>query len=90
LIKPRKGICGLPKDMFPRPVTRGREPPKIFFAPLKKCVGHSLKNLGSSQKTLRPSWCPKLVTGLMFPRDYVMTDTTINAKGIHDTKLSRH
>jgi len=31
-----------------------------FFAPLEKCVGHSLKlhslkNLGPSQKTLRPS-----------------------------------
>jgi len=26
----------------------------------------SLKNLGHSQRTLRPSWCPKLVTGLVY------------------------
>jgi len=30
-----------------------------------KTIGHSLKNLGSSQKTLRHPWCPKLVTGLI-------------------------
>jgi len=29
-----------------------------------KCVGHSLKNLIPFQKTLRPTWCPKMVTGL--------------------------
>jgi len=29
-----------------------------------KTIRHSLKNLGPSQKTLRPTWCPKLVTGL--------------------------
>ena len=28
--------------------------------------GHSLKKLGHSQRTLRPSWCPKLVTGLVY------------------------
>jgi len=33
--------------------------------PLEKCVGHSLKNLGSCQKTLRPTWCPNLVTGML-------------------------
>jgi len=27
-------------------------------------VGHSSKTLGPSKKTPRPSWCPKLVTGL--------------------------
>ena len=27
-------------------------------------IGHSSKNLGLSQKTLRASWCPKLVMGL--------------------------
>ena len=27
-------------------------------------IGHSLKNLGPSQKTLRHPLCPKLVTGL--------------------------
>jgi len=37
------------------------------FSPpiLEKCVGHSLKNLGPSQKNLRPPYCPKLVTGLV-------------------------
>jgi len=29
-----------------------------------KTIGHRLKNLGPSQKTLRPTWCPKMVTGL--------------------------
>jgi len=38
-------------------------PGKICWAKLKT-VGHSLKNLGPSQKTLRPTWCSKLVTGL--------------------------
>jgi len=32
---------------------------------MEKCV--SLKNLVPSQKTLRPTWCPKLVTGLLCP-----------------------
>jgi len=41
----------------------GEAPLEDFFAPLKKCVGHCLKNLGPYQKTLRPAWCPKLVTG---------------------------
>jgi len=30
-----------------------------------KIIGHSSKNLGPSQKILRPSWCPKLVMGLV-------------------------
>jgi len=30
-----------------------------------KTIGHSLKNSGPSQKTLRHPWCPKLVTGLI-------------------------
>jgi len=30
-----------------------------------KTIGHSLKNLDASQKTLRRPWCPKLVTGLI-------------------------
>jgi len=34
---------------------------------LEKCVGYSLKNLGPSQKTLRPPWCPKLFPGLVAP-----------------------
>jgi len=33
----------------------------IYF----KTIGHSLKNLGPPQKTLRPPFCPKLVTGLI-------------------------
>jgi len=28
-----------------------------------KAIGHSLKNVGPSQKTLRHPLCPKLVTG---------------------------
>ena len=42
----------------------GEKTPKFFSLPLQKCVGHSFKYLGPSQKTLRPTWCPKLVTGL--------------------------
>jgi len=45
----------------------GRSPLKIFSPLLEKCVRHSLKNLVPSQKTLRPTWCPKLVTGLLCP-----------------------
>jgi len=58
----------------PRTVTRGahggrRRPKIILSAPRKMCwteyppIEHSLKNLGPSQKTLRSTWCPKLVTG---------------------------
>jgi len=54
------------------PATRGGEGPLEKSSPLPgkmcwtwfKTIGHSSKNLGPSQKTLRPSWCPKLVTGL--------------------------
>jgi len=28
-------------------------------------IGHSSRNMGPSQKILRPSWCSKLVTGLV-------------------------
>jgi len=44
--------------------------PENFSPPLEKCVGHSLKILDIVQemwaprKTLHPSCCPKLVTGL--------------------------
>jgi len=31
-----------------------------------KTIGHSSKDFGPSQKTLRPSWWPKLVTGLIW------------------------
>jgi len=34
-----------------------------------KTIGHSSENLGLSQKTLRPSWCAKLVTVLGFGAD---------------------
>jgi len=52
---------------------QGGEPTlENFSSPLEKYVGYSLKildivqkNFGPSQKTLRPSWCPKLVTGLI-------------------------
>jgi len=55
-----------------RPVTRGEgaKPTHLFVPPGKigwaylKTIGHSLKSLGPSQKTLRHPWCPKLVTGL--------------------------
>jgi len=43
----------------------GRNPLENFSHLLEKCVGHSSKNLGPSQKILRPSCCPKLVTGLL-------------------------
>jgi len=48
--------------LFSRPVTKGR---KRFLPLLEKCVGHCSKYLGPSQKTLRTSWCPKLVTSLL-------------------------
>ena len=60
-----------------RPVTSGdagrAKPPHENFSPPpgKMCwlqfenIGHSLKQLGSSQNTLILSWCPKLVTVLM-------------------------
>ena len=44
---------------------------EIFLPPLEKCVGYSLKLLDvvqknwAPQKTLHPSWCSKLVTGLV-------------------------
>jgi len=45
---------------------RGAKTPRKLFAPLDKCVGHNLKNLGPPQKTLRSAWCPKLVTCLWY------------------------
>jgi len=59
-----------------RPVTRGaqggRSPlQKVFRPPGKMCwtsfktIGRSSKNLGPYLKTPRPSWCPKLVKGLL-------------------------
>ena len=46
----------------------GESPLEIFSPPLEKCVGHSSKNLGPSQKTLRLSSCPKLLTDQIAPR----------------------
>ena len=36
-----------------------------FFAHAGKMCWPSLKNLGPSQKTLRPPWCPKLVSSML-------------------------
>jgi len=56
------------KLVMHKPVTRGcagrRSLPCKIFRP-KNVLGHSWKNLGPSQRTLRHSWCPKLVTGLV-------------------------
>ena len=43
-----------------RPVTKGGR-----IAALEKCVEYSLNILEPSPKPLRPTWCPKLVTGLV-------------------------
>jgi len=55
---------------------RDESTPRKIFAPPPgkmcwtsiKTIGHSSKKLGPSQKTLRPSWCPKLVTGLLWSK----------------------
>ena len=70
-----------------RPVTRGGEGPlKFFSAPGKmyrtlfETIGHSWKNLGLSQKSLRPTWCPKLVTGLVLPpQKYIFCGTDVGS-----------
>jgi len=41
-----------------------------------KTIGHSSKNEGPSRKTLRPSWCPKLVTGLHLRLRYLSATST--------------
>jgi len=40
--------------MHVRPVTRGGCPPAKMFAPLEKCVGHSLKLLAIVEKIWPP------------------------------------
>jgi len=45
-------------------------------------IGHSLKNLGPSQKTLCLPLCPKLVTDLV--RIYLITDAIVSTL---DTRL---
>jgi len=53
-------------------------PLKNVFPPGKMCwaqvktIRHSLKKLGPSQKTLRHSWCPTLVTGLMYTKEWII------------------
>ena len=58
---------------------RGEARPRKLFAPsVEMCwtqfknIGHSSMNLGPSWKTIRPSWCPKLVMGL--------SESTVNKK----------
>jgi len=51
---------------FPQTRNQEAETPCKIFLPLEKCVGHSLKKFGHSQKT-SPPWCPKLVRGLPSP-----------------------
>jgi len=57
----------------------GGDPPGKIIAPLEKCVGHSLKILGRSQKILRHPWCPKLVTGLLCKENFVSAAIPKNA-----------
>jgi len=42
-----------------------------------KTIGHSLKNLGPSQKTLRHPRCPKLVTGLITTLCWLLPPVTV-------------
>jgi len=51
---------------------QGAKAPRKFYSPPGKLhwtwfktIGHGSINLRPSQKTLRPSWCPKLVAGLL-------------------------
>ena len=50
---------------------RAKPPIEIFSPPLEKCFGHRLKLLdivkkfGPILENSSPSWCPKLVTGLL-------------------------
>ena len=69
-------------------VAGGLRPPRKFFAPSGKIcwayfktIEHSLKNLSPSQKTLRPPYCPKLVTGLS-PSNLVTPLVTGSVDGI--------
>jgi len=58
-----------------KPLTREGDAPhgKMCWTYFKT-IGHSLKNLSPFQKTLRPPWCPKLVTGLnSYTRSHVVT-----------------
>jgi len=61
-----------PANSYKQACNGGGKPPRENFSPpLEKCVGHNLKILDivqknlAPQKTLRPSWCPKLATGLV-------------------------
>jgi len=50
-----------------------------------KTIGHSLKSLGPSQKTLRHPWCLKLVTGLLQPSISLVAEY-YHFRIIHDLK----
>jgi len=77
------GVSPLPSRMRSRPVTRGFAPLEKFSPPLEICVGYSLKLLDivqkiwATQKTVRPSWCPKLVTGLMRSANFLLVCSSL-------------
>ena len=75
-----------------RPVNRrGFVPPAKIFASHEKCVGHSLKNLGPFQETLRPTWSPKLVTGLLsLPRAIQSKVSQLCKSVLKDLTLAVH
>jgi len=53
-----------------------------------KNIGNSLENLSHFQKTLRPRWCPKLVTGLEWGeclQERVVI--SLNAKGVRKGRV---
>ena len=63
-----KRVGGLAVTTLPQDRNQsGRSPLKHFSLTLEKSVGQSLTNLGPSQRTLRHTWCPKLVTALLCP-----------------------
>jgi len=46
----------------------GKAPPRNFFDPLEKYVGHTVVQQqiwATLRKLFVPHWCPKLVTGLI-------------------------
>jgi len=58
-----------------------------------KSIGHCSKRLGPSQKTLRPTWCPELVTGLCLCY-FLPADTTdkkcVELKKFHSAILLQY
>jgi len=49
---------------------REAKPTWKFFRPLKKCLGHSLKNLGPPQKTLCPLVSQADYMPVYWPKEY--------------------